>query len=141
MKSYQEFLTNHGDVPENARQRYVSWVRMFFNFTREDERGAQKEDDSGSRREGGRRDDETTPASPVTPEQVRRFQSYLEKRYENWKVREARRSLQLYTFYVAWQRALVRKRRAEPARPEDSASWTAVERAIERLMRDCSITP
>ncbi len=181
MKSYQEFLTNHGDVPEHARQRYVSWVRMFFNFTREDERasdtarspsqpglqpgpqscsrpgshpGSQSASQSAphpgpqsasrppslgpasvaeSRSPGPRSPD--PDATPVSAEQLRRFQSHLEKRYEVWKVKEARRSLQLYVYYLAWQRAILRKRCAEPVRPEDSANWISVEKAVSRLMR------
>ncbi len=153
---------NHGDVPKYAQQRYVTWVRMFFNFKARISASragiATQNKGAGSRTtaEGGisfgtrlhfrpglnseaalkTAGSSTVVAGSLDIGEIKRFRLFLEKRYEPAKVREACRSLQLYSYYLSWRKAIGEKASARPLLYSvDAKDWTAVQEAITRLMR------
>ena len=140
MKTYEEFLAGHGNVAERARPHYVRWIRMFAGFAAAERQkngcsektarlaGATHDNSSGPNWVNG---PAAGPPQAPTVQQTERFLSFLEKRYEAWQVQQARRALQLYSYY---QTAI-----AHPAPrrlvPEGAADWRAAAGVIAKLMR------
>ena len=64
-------------------------------------RGAGPEPGPDLRRVADRQRAVHGPPSPPTVRQTIKFLSFLDKRYEPWQVKQARRALQLYCYYLA----------------------------------------
>jgi len=136
MKTYEEFLDGHGDVPERARPYYLRWVKMFSSFTAGDRAGQHMPDGARTQRIPGSAAGPSPPRSSdaisaPTVEQTQRFLSFMEKHYEVWQVQQARRALQLYCYYLACRRAPAPNHSFPAAAPD----WGGVETVISRLMR------
>jgi integron integrase len=140
MKTFEEFLQQHGNVPVHVQPHYVRWVRMYSDFIARDgaetgEHARQKDhavpgERAPVRTPSGGNLPGTEPPTPTVPQTVR-FMSFLEKRYEIWQVQQARRALQLYSYYLTSQKTSTSKRLV----PAAAASWEEAETIITRLMR------
>jgi integron integrase len=146
--TYLEFLASRGSVPERSQPYYEHWVRMFAGYTQSRQENTRARDSdmqpgspmlrgarnqtNGVQREGHRaRSVSSAPAAPTT-EQILRFLGFLEKRYEPWKVQQARSALQMYSFYLACQRPRSEGRQVSSGAPDD---WESARGVIVRLMR------
>ena len=145
MKTFEEFLAQKGDVPEESWPYYVRWVWMFSSFERAGLDAEARPNSASKTKPGLARLKSTTPAPP-TVDQTRRFLSLMEKWYDAWQIKQARHALQLYCYYLS------REQPREKTPPRDGAhpgaagrgaagrgaadlDWTGAEAVITRLMR------
>ena len=142
MRTFEEFLQQHGNVPERSRPHYVRWVGMFSGFIAREQTKNEEQGEIGEH--SGRRNLIQTGSAPgkgalgvsaPTVQQIERFMSFLEKRYEIWQVQQARRALQLYSYYAATLTAGTPGRAPAHPAPSVAADWDAAETVITRLMR------
>ena len=134
MKSFEEFLSEKGDVPEDSWPYYVRWVWMFSSFTAADPElspGARAEPYRASGIVRGLPGTKLSIPAPPTVEQIRRFLAIVEKWYEAWQIRQARHALQLYSYYLT----RMKPRETTPLPNAGAADWGAAESVIMRLMR------
>jgi integron integrase len=99
MQAYVEFLRTHGKVKEDAVRYYEHWVQLYRNHLK---------------------------SNPENLHSMDQFISILEQRYEEWKVRQARHAIQLYSYFVARQTTANVKHAA--ALPEAGPSAVGVSR-------------
>jgi len=134
MKSFEEFLSEKGDVPEDSWPYYVRWVWMFSSFAAADLElppGARAEPYRASGIVRGLPGTKLSIPAPPTVEQIRRFLAIVEKWYEAWQIRQARHALQLYSYYLT----RMKPRETTPLPNAGAADWGAAESVIMRLMR------
>jgi integrase len=146
MKTYEEFLAEHSDIPEYHRIYYVRWVRMFLS--RVDEHPLDGHESFGPAATGpARSHDPCTPSVPgattrlkrtATVEEIIRFLAFMERRYEPWQVQQARRALQLYAYYVSRVTPRAGKEQSTSGlRPRFTAvtDWDGARQTVTQLMR------
>jgi integron integrase len=110
MDTFEAFLRGRGKIDDVHLPYYLKWVQMYENFLHSQ-----------------------SSETPIV-ELVERFLTFLEKRYEPWKVKQARYALQLYLYYRSRGKALMPTRKQAPL-PMGPKDWKSMEGTIVRLMR------
>jgi integron integrase len=111
MQSFPDFIREKQQVPERCIPYYPRWVEMYHSWAREP----------------GREDTA-----------MEAFFSYLDARYEDWQIGQARHALQLYSYYQSSRDAPRPDRVPSTPKPctrQEGQKWNTIEEAVRKLMR------
>jgi integron integrase len=125
MQSFAEFLLKKGRIGSRYLQYYLRWVTMYREYVASQSTLSQSE----------RPDD--VSAEGVEAQHVKNFVSQLSRKYQDWKVQQARDALRLFCYYK--RSAIASRPQPVPVLPPTSSptcvTWGDLEETLVRLMR------